>query len=343
MPNEKYLFITIKNHLPLARAEIENLFRIEDEEDNLFLIDNVEMDVTEIFDRLAYTNFVNKIIFSASTLEELKNEIKNINKTEFDIQGSFMIRSKIDLDIKEFANLIWNQSNKPEVNLKNPDNIIEIVKFKEKYLLTHRIWGNNKEFFNRKPHMRPSLHPTSLDPRLARACVNIIAKNQSQTKQRTQTILDPFCGSGGFLIEAGLMGINSIGFDLDGKMLERTKTNLSFYKIKEDKYKLFKKDATDIDSYNSYNLRLNVEFDAIISDLPYGRASKLHNKEVLDLYQSFFKTIKEIKQVKNKKLRVLLILPDFVDEKIISKHFSIYLKYNYYIHRSLSRVVYVLD
>jgi len=53
-------------------------------------------------------------------------------------------------------------------------------------------------FGKRKPHMRPGFHPSSLNPKLARAFVNL-------TGIRKGTIVDMFCGTGGILIEAGLI------------------------------------------------------------------------------------------------------------------------------------------
>ena len=123
-----------------------------------------------------------------------------------------------------------------------------------------------RTFPERKAHLKPSLHPTSLHPALARACVNL-------TGLKTGTILDPFCGSGGILIEAALMNFNIIGYDFDNKQLKRAKNNFNYYKIKN--YSLVNDDARNIKG----------KVDAIITDLPYGQGSKVSN--VKKLYKEF--------------------------------------------------------
>ena len=74
----------------------------------------------------------------------------------------------------------------------------------------------------RKAHLRPELQPTSLHPRLARALINL-------TGIRKGILLEPFCGAGGILLEAGLMGIKTVGYDIDKIVLKKCKINLNFY------------------------------------------------------------------------------------------------------------------
>ena len=49
--------------------------------------------------------------------------------------------------------------------------------------------------------------------------------------KKNETLLDPFCGTGGILIEAGILGINIIGSDIDKKLVYGCKENLNFYNI----------------------------------------------------------------------------------------------------------------
>ena len=69
-------------------------------------------------------------------------------------------------------------------------------------------------FEERKVQHRPFFSPISLHPKLARVLVNISAI------KRDETLLDPFCGTGGILIEAGLIGAKVIGSDIEEKMIE---------------------------------------------------------------------------------------------------------------------------
>jgi len=61
-------------------------------------------------------------------------------------------------------------------------------------------------------HSTHNLYPFvgKLEPRIARACVNLAVGCRY-----TATVVDPFCGSGTILLEANLMGFNTIGGDVD--------------------------------------------------------------------------------------------------------------------------------
>ncbi|GAH56289.1 unnamed protein product, partial [marine sediment metagenome] len=60
-------------------------------------------------------------------------------------------------------------------------------------------------------------------PKIARALVNL-----SGVKEK-ELFLDPFCGTGGILIEAGEIGARVIGIDVQGKMVRGAEENLGFY------------------------------------------------------------------------------------------------------------------
>ena len=80
----------------------------------------------------------------------------------------------------------------------------------------------------------------------------------SRLLKEKEILLDPFCGTGGFLIEAGLMGIKSIGYDINKIMIKGCKDNLEYFKIKG--YKIKTKNALNIDD----------KFNCLVTDLPYG-------------------------------------------------------------------------
>lgn len=69
-----------------------------------------------------------------------------------------------------------------------------------------------------------------LPPKLAQIIINL-ASNSAQ-KTSTQTILDPFCGTGVVLQEALLMGFNVYGTDIEPRMIDFTKGNLDWLSTK---------------------------------------------------------------------------------------------------------------
>ncbi|MFH1450413.1 MAG: DNA methyltransferase [archaeon] len=120
-------------------------------------------------------------------------------------------------------------------------------------------------FDQRYPRKRPFSHPTTLDPKLARCMVNL-----AQPDSGAQ-IFDPFCGTGGILLEAGLMGFKTIGIDIDSKMIEGCKKNLDHYGVKNF-------DIT-VDDFFKTKKR-----GVIVTDPPYGKSTSLPGKTVEEFY-----------------------------------------------------------
>ena len=220
----------------------------------------------------------------------------------------------VSIDVEELADIIWDKLKNPKADMKNPKTILEII-FSEKIFACLRLWENKEKFEERKAHLRPYNHPTSLHPRLARCLVNLTGSGQ---------ILDPFCGSGGILIEAGLVGLKTIGYDTDEIMLKRAKKNLDSFKIKN--YKFHNKDA----------LKVNKKYKSIVTDLPYGKNSK-----VKDLEKTYFEFLNNSFNFVEK---MIVVFPDFVNGKKLIKKTGWKIKNNfsYYIHKSLTKEIFVL-
>ena len=116
---------------------------------------------------------------------------------------------------------------------------------------------------------RPFFSPISLHPKLARALVNL------SSIKKGETLLDPFCGTGGIIIEAGLIGAKILGSDIEKKMIEGCKKTLEFYRIKE--YELFCSDIGDIHKFVKNSV------DAVVTDLPYGKSTTTKGEELSHL------------------------------------------------------------
>jgi len=236
----RYLFILHKDHFDLACAEAKALFGPGKIDKNRLEIETGYND----FSRLAYTRQVLKAVDSDW------NDI---------IEGTYSVKGS-----KELQDRIWESLDDPKVNLKSPDTtIVEIDGFVGKEMPLSR-----PDFNDRRAHLRPNHYPASLHPKLARAMVNLTALREGK-------ILDPFCGTGGILIEAGLLGFELFGQDISTKMIEMSKENLDYYGVSAD---LSPKDAADISG----------KYDAIVTELPFGRNTKVAG-ELKDLYERFLK------------------------------------------------------
>ena len=78
-----------------------------------------------------------------------------------------------------------------------------------------------KGWKDRVATLRPFFKPVSLDPRHARLMLNLCGAGNG-------LLLDPMCGTGGILVEAGISGIRAMGVDLDPEMVEGSRKNLEW-------------------------------------------------------------------------------------------------------------------
>jgi len=139
------------------------------------------------------------------------------------------------------------------------------------FLYTLDFQTDRRAFMARRPKTRPYFHPGVLDPKLSRAFVNL-----SRVKGG-EVFLDPFCGTGGFLIEGALVGCRVCGIDLDLRMLPGARRNLRHYGLEAD---LIHGDAR--------NLPLR-RADGMATDPPYGRGTSTRGENVRDILSGFFK------------------------------------------------------
>lgn len=309
----KQIFSLSKKDLEFSKQEILKLYHKTDYEliENLLIIDTKH----NYFSHLAYTNELYQFLFE-SDIKNIEKDIINFDWEKV-YKTSFSVRVVNNVKIeRKLAGLIYDSLVKPLVDLKNAETKITFFFFEKKVICGKLINVQDKSFNERKAHMRPELHPTSLLPQLAIACINLTGKTKGK-------FLDPFCGSGGILIEAGLLGFDITGYDIDQIMINRSKINLDHYKIK--KYNLKLQDAT----------KITEKFDCIVTDLPYGKSSKLSD-EINDLYIIFLKNAYNITDT------AVILFPDFVDYESMLGKWQEELSFDYYLHKSLSKRIVVL-
>ncbi|MGM5482120.1 MAG: DNA methyltransferase [Nanobdellota archaeon] len=312
----KKLFFLSKEDLSMSRAELTYYLgeRVEFLS-NLGFASAIQSD----FDRLAMTKSVGNFLFKCpvNRIEELS---KKFNWTKYCVKD-FCVRSiKLDdthIDKKTIAGIIHKTAGLP-AKMNKPDSLFEIFGYKGIAYFTKRLWVNTDKFNERKAHKRPMPHPTSIHPKLAKACVNL-------TGVKKGMIVDPFCGSGGILIEAGLMGLEVKGYDLLGRMLSMCEKNLLHWGIKD--YSLFEKDALLLENC-----------DYIVTDPPYGQNTYVADLKAL--YDSFLARLREC-LIK----RAVIIFPDSYDFYEGSKKagLKIVQKFDWYIHKRMTRRIVILE
>ena len=223
-----------------------------------------------------------------------------------------------------------------EVDLKKPKKTFVLLFTRHKCflaLLLHSI--EKKRYEQRKPHLRPFFSPGVIMPKLARVLVNLSAVKAEDI------LLDPFCGTGGILIEAGMVGATPIGMDIQAKMVRGASQNLLFYHLKGH---LITADATDIP------LRVN-SVDAVVTDLPYGRVSLISGDINAKSRASFIErlyeeAIGEIYRVLKRGRKAVIVFNSPTLYSLFSNwefKFNILERHEYRVHRSLIRYIAVLE
>lgn len=303
-------------HPTLPRAEaiacLEsefNKFRIIDEAERVIVVD-VKGNINKL-SRLSLSHFVDEFLFS-SNIEKLFDYAEKIK-----VDGTFMVKvkhvggKKIVNAEKKVGGLI-----KGRVDLKNPKNEIRIIVSEKCFAGKKILKIDRKQFDKRKPQFRPFFSPISLHPRLARALVNL-----SRIK-KDHVLFDPFCGTGGILIEAGLVGAKTVGSDIDEKMVKGCGENLKFFGIRN--HTLFQSDVGDV----------NIKCDAIVTDPPYGRSASTKKEDIEKLYERAFEVFRKILK---KGGCLVIALPDKRFMELGKKYLSLFEAHPVRVHRSLTR------
>ncbi len=210
------------------------------------------------------------------------------------------------------------------VNLENPDILFYTIITNDRALLCINVArAEEKGFSIRRPGFRPFFHPSSMHPRLARTMVNL-----SGAKVGSR-FLDPFCGSGGILIEAGIIGCDMIGTDLDPQMTKGSKTNLQALGL----------NSSNVCIGDARHMPIR-EADALATDPPYGRSSSTKGRETCALVHEFLGEAASLLKTGSK---VCLSVPSSVETSaLMSKGFKVLETHLVRVHRSLTRRIVIL-
>lgn len=251
-------------------------------------------------------------------------------------EGKRPLSSKRDLERKA-GEIIKRKGY--EVDLTNPAKTFVLLFAKNTCFLCSLVHSTDKkQFGGRRPHLRPFFLPGVITPKIARALVNL-----SEIKEGGGVLLDPFCGTGGILIEAGLIGgaTTLVGIDVQKKMARGAEANLRFYGLYAN---LVVGDASKMALRDD-------SVDAIVTDPPYGRSSLVSGvgyftAESRSLFREslYRNALAEFHRVLKKRGKVVVISnSDSIYSLSREYGFRILNRCKYRVHKSLSRYVAVLE
>ncbi|WP_226011565.1 methyltransferase domain-containing protein [Halomicrobium salinisoli] len=169
------------------------------------------------------------------------------------------------------------------------------------------------------PTERPFFQPGSMDPMEARALVNVAGARDGRR------VVDPMCGTGGILVEAGLVGASVVGTDAQWKMVRGSRENLAEY---VDDFHVARADATALPLRDG-------AADAVVFDAPYGRQSRIEG----DLADVVAGALAEAHRVAP---RGVLVADRDWTEAAEAAGWTVESRFERRVHRSLVRHVHVL-
>ncbi|UCE37012.1 MAG: RsmD family RNA methyltransferase [Thermoplasmata archaeon] len=282
------IFELSQEHESLPKAEIiacllaeEIKFNIEEEDLGILVVNAPDLDIQYLIGRLALTHVIDELLFSCKADESIdtKNTIK-IGEGSFAVRAKRIQRLNEQLDLKEIEKVVADLvGDENPVDLTYPDHEIRVIVSNRCHIGKKLAKIDRSSFEERKVANRPYFSPVSLHPRLARALVNL-----SRVKEG-QTLLDPFCGTGGVLMEAALIGARPVGSDVDKRMVKGCRKNLEHLDIQVSE--IFCADISEV-------VGRVKEVEAIATDPPYGKAATTNREDVFALYERTFETFNKI-------------------------------------------------
>lgn len=266
--------------------------------------------------RLAYSRSVNDLLFTCSP-DELQEKTYGMHYDDFCVRVFNAGKEKESME-RAIGAVIDGR-----VNLKSARNEIRIFLEGNEALVCRNIFIIKERFDERRATKRPFFSPTSLHPRLARAMINLSGAKKE--------ILDPFCGTGGILIEGALMGLKVYGSDIQERMIEGCKENLRFFgfgaKDNDCNHAL---SCSDIGESGFKNV------EAIVTDMPYGRSSYTAKEQLCSLYQRSFEKFHAILRPGGKAV-VCTNNQSFL--MLYAEHFKLHSLHKVYVNRSMCRYI----
>ena len=307
-------FVLSKEYLEIATDEVIAIAKMYDRFSKIKVISNLiiiqsKTSWNEIAKRATFVKISGQILRKMSGL--------------FLDEDNFEVLKNAKTFVCRIINLSSNQFNIPELENSMGDMISKFshakVELENPDITVYLIFTNEENFFGFSKQVKGKVkakkiinHPHELDWKLTRLMINLVGLKEGET------VCDPFCGTGTTLLEAESMGIKAIGLDFDDKMCEISKKNLRANKYNSQ---VLKADFQEL-------VKISEQFDGIVTDMPYGRASKTtENPE---------KILKKFFSILPKRKKIAVMYKKELERDLKLKGLK---KYEIYRHKSLTRTI----
>jgi len=322
-------------NLKLAKAELLSIIEAEEmcckllkELGEILIMEMDEEDAALLAERAAMIKDLGPLIHfddvaKCDVVQYLEREDLAVGKVE-SLRGV----------LREYAKEVFSKLRKR--NLFNPY-LENVIAFVDGYVVIYRRIkpGREKRFGARSPQKRPAYLPGTMTPWLARVFINLAAVSS----RKHEVVLDPFCGVGGFALEAGVQGIRVVCGDIDLKMARASVLNISGYGLEW---------CCDVLVHDAAQQPFRVHsFDGVSTDPPYGRMSIPQKYELRKLILKF---LDEVLNVVRRNRRVVFAVPMSIDSTVSSRlreleregSVKVLERILQHVHSTLTRVIYVV-
>jgi tRNA (guanine10-N2)-dimethyltransferase len=317
-----YFFLQRGELVDLGNGELRSLVRTYQPKASINILHqrvvlvSGELDIEKITARAACTKLAGRLLQVSNKITgfEFDGVMKNYKTFACDMVN--LSKKSVDMQVlSELGNYVKRQSPWLNVSLENPDATVLLIKIENESVIGIVDHKKSVKVKGESRRKRPYFHPVALESKLCRTMINLAMVMEDNM------ILDPFCGTGSVMLEANNMKINAIGCDLSSKMCRGALTNL-------------RNSNSLLINCDALSLPLNMNnVDAIVTDLPYGRAASALKRRPKELLNEFLDVIKEMK---GKRCCVMCRKGDEEEFPNIVEQYDIYE------HRSLTRKLMVL-
>lgn len=315
----RYIFELSGEHPEIPFAELDCIGDVTSRDTQTAV---VETNSPEAGDRLAYTHFVMEWLGECGPVyAEINEMVQSCNITA---GGTYAARVKkmLDADIPqsqlELERLVGS-CIRGTVSLQDPEEVYRLIITAKRCYFGKVLYSIDRGSFGyRNPIRRAFFHPGVMMPILARGLVNLAMVRDGDL------LYDPFCGTGGVLLEGEMVGANVLGSDMDGMMLSGCRENLPCAQ-------LFQADATVLPLCDAV-------IDAVVTDLPYGQSVCIMAESMEHLYS---RSLSEIRRILKPGGRAVVVTHVDIDD-LAAEYFTILASYRQRVHKSLTRRILVL-
>ncbi len=307
-------FVVSGENVELARDEVIAISKSYDSNtsykvDDKLVLTNSTVPWNRIAQRATFVKTAGKVVGSFSDLFS-EGDLSLLPKPEtFACRAINLTSKKLNLsEIEKITGAAIKQASGAKVSLSSPTMMIYLI-----FADSHNYLGYSTRFKQKRPK-KEFKSPSELYWKLGRAMINLAELSEKEI------LCDPFCGTGTIILEAESMGIHSLGIDFDKKMCDIAKKNLisNGYnsKIINEDYR--------------YLQKIRNRIDGIVTDLPYGIASKSSIPPK--------KLIADFVSILPKKKKLAIMYKKGVADEIELNPTK---KYEIYRHKSLTRTIVV--